>query len=127
MEDKEILVKTIKKSFTSQIEAGITWFRFISAINGIKLAPRELDLLAYTNYRGTISSSSAKDEFVMLFDSSLGTVTNITARLLRIKVLVKEKSKIVVHPALKVDFNKELCIRFHMNVDKPKLESDDAD
>lgn len=126
MENKELLVKTIKKVYPSHLEAGITWFRFISAINYIKLAKRELELLSYINYRGTISSTSAKQDFCALFDSSIGTVTNMTARLLRIKVLIKEKSKVKVHPALRVDFDKELVIRLHIDT-KPEIKTDDAD
>lgn len=116
MEDKQTLVKTIKKSYTDKIQAGIIWFKFIAAINHIKLAPRELELLAFINYRGTISSTSAKDEFCKMFDSSHGTISNISARLLKEDILVKEKSKTKLHPSLRVDFDKEFTIRFFMNV-----------
>lgn len=127
MEDKQYLIKTIKKSFEDKIQAGITWFKFIAAINDIKLAPRELELLAYINYRGTISSTSAKDEFCKMFDSSHGTISNMTAKLLKAKpaFLVKDKSKTRIHPSLRVDFDKDFVIRFFMDVKKLKLE--DAD
>jgi hypothetical protein len=118
MEDKQVLVKTIKKSFDDKIKAGITWFKFIGAINNIKLAPRELELLAFINYRGTISSSSAKEEFCKIFDSSQGTITNMTAKLLRTKLLVKEKSKTKLTPALRVDFDKDFVVRFFIDVKK---------
>jgi len=117
MEDRQVIVKTIKKSFTDKIKAGITWFKFISAINDIKLAKRELELLAFINARGTISSSSAKEEYVRMFDSSTGTVTNMTARLLKTKpkLLVKEKNKTKIHPALRVDFDKDFIVRFYID------------
>ena len=127
MENKEVLVKTIKKSFTSKIKAGITWFKFISAVNDIKLAKRELELLAFINYRGTISSSSSKEEFVKIFDSSMGTISNMTARLLRIKLLVKQVSKIKINPALVVDFDKKLVVRFFIDVENPETsETNDS-
>ena len=115
MEETQVIVKTIKKSFTDKIKAGITWFKFISAINDIKLAKRELELLAFINARGTISSSSAKEEFVKMFDSSIGTVTNMVSQLFKKKFLVKEKSKTKVHPALRVDFDKDFVVRFYIN------------
>lgn len=117
--EKQVLVKTIKKTYDSKIKAGITWFKFISAINDIKLAPRELELLAFINYRGTISSSSAKEEFCKIFDSSIGTISNMTARLLRKKLLVKERSKTKVHPALRVDFTNNFVVRFFINQEEP--------
>lgn len=120
MEDKQVIVKTIKKSFDDKIKAGITWFKFIAAINDIKLAPRELELLAYINYRGTISSTSAKEEFCKVFDSSEGTVSNMSAKLLKMtpKLLIKEKSKIRVNPLLRIDFDKDFVVRFFIDVKK---------
>ena len=118
MEETQVIVKTIKKSFTDKLKAGITWFKFISAINDIKLAKRELELLAFINSRGTISSSSAKEEFVKIFNSSTGTISNMSARLLKMKILVKEKSKVRLHPALRVDFDKDFVVRFFIDTFK---------
>ena|SRR5688572_13014281 len=120
--EKEVIVKTIKKSFNDKIKAGISWFKFVSAINNIKLTKRELELLSFINSRGTISSSSSKQEFCRLFDSSPGTITNMTSKLIKPEygVLVKEKSKIRIHPALRVDFDKEFVVRFFINVNEPK-------
>lgn len=116
MEDRKILVKTIKKTFPDKLRAGITWFKFIAAINNIKLAKRELELLAFINYRGTISSTSSKEEFCRVFDSSVGTASNMTAKLLKQKLLVKEKSKVRIHPSLRIDFSQDFVVRFFINV-----------
>jgi hypothetical protein len=125
MEDKQVLIKTIKKSFDDKIKAGITWFKFIAAINDIKLAPRELELLAFINYRGTISSLSSKEEFCRLFDSSVGTVSNMTSQLLkRSRLLVKEKGKIKINPALRVDFDKDFVVRFFIDIKKQETNGD---
>ena len=123
--EKQVIVKTIKKTYDSKIKAGITWFKFISAINDIKLTPRELQLLSFINYRGTISSTSSKKDFCTAFNSSVGTISNITARLLKKKLLVKEKSKIKLHPALRVDFSSNFVVRFFINQeeDKPKTDA----
>ncbi len=124
MEDKQVLVKTIKKSFKDKVKAGITWFKFISAINDISLTKRELELLSFINFRGTISSSSSKEEFCKIFDSSLGTISNMTAKLINQKILIKEKSKTKVNPALRIDFDKDLVVRFFLTVDKPEEDGD---
>src|SRR5690349_18467013 len=100
----QVLVKTIKKSFNNKIKAGITWFKFIAAINDIKLTSRELELLSYTNYRGTISSIQAKEEFCKIFNSSTGTINNMIGPLIEKKLLIKSNSKIKINPTLKVDF-----------------------
>lgn len=113
--EKQVVVKTIKKTYNNKIKAGITWFKFISAVNDIKLAPRELELLAFINYRGTISSTSSKKDFCEMFKSSVGTISNMTARLLKKKLLVKDKYKTKVHPALRVDFDNNFVVRFFIN------------
>lgn len=113
----QMLVKTIKKSYPNRLKAGITWFKFIAAINDIKLTSRELELLSFINYRGTISSLQAKEEFCKVFDSSSGTVSNMTAKLLKQKLLIKEKSKVKVNPALSVNFDHPFIVNFHINVE----------
>lgn len=120
MEDKQVLVKTIKKSFTDKIRAGITWFKFISAINDIHLTQRELELLAFINARGTISSKSAKEEFCNLFESSPNTISNMTTKLFKMKTkfIVKERFKTKIHPALRVDFDQDFVVRFYIDTIK---------
>ena len=126
MEDKQVIVKTIKKSFDDKIKAGITWFRFISAVNDIQLTKRELELLSFINLRGTISSLQSKEEFCKIFESSIATVSNMTSRLLKKKLLIKEKSKTKINPALKVDFSHDFVVRFFINVNE-KIDTDDRD
>lgn len=119
------IVKTIKKEFPDKLTAGIAWFKFITIINNIKLQPREVQLLAYINYRGTISSSSAKEEFCSLFDSSNATISNLVGDLAKKKILVKEKGKTKIHPSLRVDFSNDLVIRFFLSVKKEEVVNAD--
>lgn len=116
--EKEVIVKTIKKSFSDKLKAGVSWFKLMSAINNIKLTKRELELLSFINCRGTISSTSSKEEFCKIFDSSPGTVSNMTAKLLKQRLLVKEKSKTRINSALRVDFDKNFVVRFFMDVNE---------
>lgn len=121
---EETQVKTVKKVFTDKIQAGITWFRFISGINDISLTIRELQLLSFINLRGTISSLQSKEEFCKMFQTSTGTVSNMTAKLLKQKILIKEKSKIRVNPFLRVDLDKDVVIRLFINVNEDKNQLD---
>ncbi len=124
---QEILVKTIKKEFPDKITTGIAWFTFIGLINNIKLAKRELQLLSFINYRGTISSSSAKEEFCKMFDSSPATISNMVGKLYKMKpqFLIKEKFKVKVHPSLRVDFSNDLVIRLFMTTKKEEVANAD--
>lgn len=82
----------------------------ISVFNELELAPREIQLLAYTAVNGNIGSDRAKEDFVKIYGSSLATVGNIISRLTnhRMKLLIKEeKRKVVINPALMLDFKSE--------------------
>ena len=114
----EVIVQTISKKYKDKIDAGIAYYTFICAINNIHLTPRQIQLLSYINYRGTISSSSSKEEFCNMFDSSLGTVSNMISSLSEIKLLVKEKGKIKLNPFLRLDLSKKTVIRLHLNIEE---------
>lgn len=119
-ENKEIVVKTMFKSYEDKIKAGISWYNFIAGINNIKLAKREIQLLSFINYRGTISSLSSKDEFCKLFKSSSATISNMVSKLTKLKLLVKVQSKIRINPSIKIDFDKRLFVRLYIDIKEVK-------
>jgi|ERR1044072_92559 hypothetical protein len=121
--DKLTTVKTVGKEFPDKIASGIAWFTFITAINNIHLSRRELELLAFINSRGTISSISAKDEFCKIFGTSKATISNMVSKLSSFKLLVKEKSKTRINPSIRVDFSNDLFIKLFI---KTKEETENA-
>lgn len=123
--EEQVVVKTIVKSFEDKLKAGIAWFRFILSVNDVKFSKREIELLAYINSRGTISSSSAREEFCRLFSTTPATVFNLTSLLLKRKLLVKEKSKIKVNSVLRLDLEKKAVVRFFLEV-KAKPNSNNS-
>lgn len=110
-----VTVKDIKSISKNAIELGIIWFGIIAIINKINLTTRQLQLLSFINYRGTISSTSAKAEFVKMFNSSTATISNMISELSESKILVKEKGKIKITPSLRIDTDKELVIRISLS------------
>ena len=86
-------------------------------------------VIGLINYRGTISSVSARKDFCNMFGSSEATVSNMVSKLsgltpkFKHKLLVKDKSKTVVNKALKIDFSKDIVIRMFMNTIKETVEN----
>jgi hypothetical protein len=127
MEDRQVVVKTINKSFSNKIKAGVTWFGVIAALNGVHFTSRELELLSFVNYRGTISSLQAKEEFCKIFGSSMGTISNMTkktSKLITEKFLIKSNSKLKINPALKVDFDSDLVVRLFIKLENQVEDGD---
>jgi hypothetical protein len=124
MKDEQVVVKTINKSFSNKIKAGITWFKLIAALNDIKLTPRELELLAFINYRGTISSLQAKEEFCRVFGSSIATISNMTKKTSNLWTSKLLNSKIKINPAIRVDFDSQFVARLFFNVENQVEDGD---
>ena len=112
------------KEYPDKITAGIAYYTFISVINGIKLTTRELQLLSFINYRGTISSSSARLEFCSMFSSSEATIANMTSKLVSLKLLIKDKNKTKINPTIRIDFENDLMIRFLLRANKEEEYAD---
>ena len=118
----QVVVKTITKTFKNRLQAGMAWFRFILSVNNISCTKRELELLTFINFRGTISSSSSKEEFCKVFGSSPATVNNLTSSLIKKKLLIKSKGKVKLNPVIQLESEKKLVVRYYMNIEEETKE-----
>lgn len=107
--------KKITKLYSTSFELAYKYFSVVAALNSIKLANRELELLAFTALKGTISTGGAKHEFITQYGSSMGTIGNIIHVLSGHKLLVKKDKKYIVNPILIVDFNQPLEVTLNLN------------
>jgi hypothetical protein len=86
------------------LEVAIHYYSILSILGDWRLSKRDLELLAFASLRGSLSSTTGKSEFCTLFKSSIHTINNIVSKLKRKGLLVKEGSKIKVHPRIKPEF-----------------------
>lgn len=100
-------VQKITKSFPDALQVAIKYYSIICILNNISLTERELQLLAFTSIRGTISSLSAKEEFSKVFGSSVASVNNMISKLKSIGLLRKIQNKYRVNPQLALEFAKQ--------------------
>lgn len=114
-----ILHRTIKQ-YDDPLEKAIVYYGVICALNNIKLGNRELQLLAFTGVRGTITPKPAREEFARLFDSSLHTIENAKGVLVRKRLLVKDGEMYRVNPELLPPFSEDfgLYIKFNNGEDE---------
>lgn len=117
----DFTVQTLKKEVTTY-EKAQKYYGMLSVWNDLYLTQREVQLLAHTAIRGTISSSSSKQDFSTLYQSSPATVNNIISKLKGLGLLVKVEGKYKVNPKIDLDFHKNVALGFKMI--NPK-ESDD--
>lgn len=110
----EFTIQTLKKVVKDDMGRAIKYYSLLSVWNNLGLTKRNIQLLAYTAVRGTISSSSAKKEFSIKYNSSSATVNNMISDLSAAYLLVKDKGKYRVNPKIDLDFSQDLLIGFKL-------------
>lgn len=112
----EIVLQKIAKSYKDEVDVAIKYYSIISDLNNLELTEREIQLLAFTAIRGTISSTSAKQEFCKRFGSSVATINNMISRLSSMGLMVKVNNKTRVKESIRIDFTKNIVIQLFMGV-----------
>lgn len=108
------IVQEIEKRYDSDIAKVLKYYTVLFSLNDISLSPKEMELLAFTAVKGTISSATARREFINLFDSSSQSLENIKGRLVKKEWLVKIDGKIKVNEILQLDFTKDLLLEIKL-------------
>jgi hypothetical protein len=114
---EKISAQKIKKEFTTPLELAQKYYSILLTLNNIPFTKRQLQVLSYTAIRGTISSSSAKDDFIKTFGSSIDSINNVISELHKHKLLVKINGKNKVNPKIALDFsNKNYVIQLNLKI-----------
>lgn len=104
-------IPTIEKKLKDDVEVAIIYYSTLFKVNSISLSDIEINLIAFSAVRGTLSSPPIREEFIRRFNSSKGTVYNVSSKLKRQGLLIKEKGKLRVNPSLQMDFKKPLLLK----------------
>lgn len=73
--------------------------------NGIKATPKELDFLTFLYMRGGVVSYSGKMACTDKLGITRSNVDNLISVLKKKKILIKQESKVRIHPKIMIDFN----------------------
>lgn len=106
-----ITYQSIRKEWGDDYSLALVYYGMISVLNQLRLTERELQFVAFVAVKNGASFAYNKEEFCKQFDTTLSTVNNIIYRMKKVGVFVKEGGKIRLHPALAVDFKKDLLIK----------------
>ena len=112
-----IILQQLEKKVQGDLELSINYYRLLVALSGVKLKPKELELLAFAGLKGNIYYPPVVEEFVERFSSSEGSVYNMAGRLCRLGIFEKAGNKMKVSPRYQVDFSKEK-VKLEITLDK---------
>jgi hypothetical protein len=109
-----IVVQKLKKSVEDNFAMAEKYYSILSAVNGLKLTPREIQLVAFTAIRGNISYANNRKEFCERYDSTSPTINNIISKLKKINVLVKDGTKVKVNPVIILPFDRDVVLQISL-------------
>jgi hypothetical protein len=110
MEPQSLIKQTIRMSYASALEVAEKYYSLLLCLNNIHLPPRELQVLAYTAVRGSISSGGAKEGFIENYGSSKASIGNIVSSLTEQGLLVKEGKSTKVVKSLRLNFTRPIAL-----------------
>lgn len=114
MEGRKTIIQTIKGGEKDDMAIAIRYYSILAALNKIKLTEREIQLMAFLAIKGNISYSTNREEFCKLYSSSSATINNMISRLRKMGILIKNNSKIRIHPSIMLDFSKDLVLQIKL-------------
>tara|TARA_R110000868_G_scaffold25424_3_gene99290 strand:+ start:146 stop:496 length:351 start_codon:yes stop_codon:yes gene_type:complete len=112
--EKTIVVQKLKRTEADEFLIAEKYYSLLSSLNQLHLTQRDVQLLAFTAIRGNISYSSNREEFCSKYGTTSPTINNIISKLKKIKMLVKDGTKVKVAPILIMDFTKDITLQISL-------------
>lgn len=109
-------VQKLSKDSSNRLELAQKYYSLISALNNLQLTEREVQLVAFSAVRGSLSFATVREEFCDLYRSSFPTINNMVSKLKKSFILIKQGKKIVVNPLIALDFSKPLILQITLTI-----------
>ena len=109
--ERKITVQKLNKSLPDAIQMAEKYYSVLSAVNGLGLTHREIQLIAFAAVKGNISYANIRKEFCETYSSSSATINNIISKLKKMGVFVKDGTKVKVNPAIVLNFENNLVLQ----------------
>jgi hypothetical protein len=106
-----MIVQRMKKEEKDNFSIAQKYYSVLFSVNGIKVTERETQLISFMAVNGSISYKHVKDDFCKEFNTTNATINNMVSRLKQLGILVKDGSKVKIHPMILLDFNKDVVLQ----------------
>lgn len=111
-------VQRLSKEADNPIALAQRYYGLISSLNDLFLTEREIQLIAFSAIKGSISLPQVREEFCQLYNSSAATINNmLSSRLRKLGIFIKDANKNdIVNPVLSLDFSKPIVLQVSLSV-----------
>ena len=124
---KNKVVQSLAKKHTDKYELAQKYYSLLSALNNLKLTEREIQLIAYTAIKGTITYANARTEFCEMYNTTTATINNIVSKLKKVGIFIKEDGKVKVNPVIVLDFEKHINLFIQLQHEEDRQDSNDTE
>ena len=107
----ETTIQKIKLVEKDNLDVAVRYYKLLSALSKNGLTNREIQLISFTAIKGNMSYSTNRQEFCATYKSTPATINNIISKLKKLGLLIKDGTKVKVHPQYLVDFNTDLILQ----------------
>lgn len=114
MEPTKGILQKLRRKEDNDLLIAEKYYTILSAVNNLHLTTREIQLIAFTAVKGNISYSNIRQEFCEMYKTTSPTINNIISKLKKIKVLVKDGTKVKVNNVIVLDFTKDLTLEIKL-------------
>jgi len=118
-----MMLQKLESPIESALQLAERYYGIISAINSLKLTPREIQLISFTVVRGNMSYANIREDFCKKYGTSSATINNIISKLKKKGILVKDRGKIKVHPVIALDFKNDVKLEIIFSYGNNKKDS----
>lgn len=107
-EKRNVIIQKLLRRVEEDYDVAEKYYSILSVVNDLKLTQREIQLVAFAAIRGNISYSTIREDFCEKFNTTSPTINNVVSKLKKVKVLVKDGTKIKVNPVIALNFKNNL-------------------
>ena len=110
----KIILQKLKKVEMDSYLLAERYYTILSAVNDLKLTPREIQLVAFTAIRGNISYANNRKDFCEKHKTTNQSINNIISKLKKLKVLIKDGGKVKVNPQIVLNFDNDITLELKL-------------
>lgn len=111
---QKIVVQKLKNVSKDNFALAEKYYSILSAVNNLKLTQREIQLVSFAAIRGNISYANIRKEFCEKYGSTEPTINNLISKLKRLKVFVKDGTKVKVNPLIILKFDGNIKLEINL-------------
>lgn len=108
------ILQRLKREEKSVMDVAMKYYSILSAVNGLNLTTRQIQLIAFTAIKGNISYANNRKEFCSVYKTTSATINNLVYVLKNMGILIKDGGKIKVNPIIVLDFSKPITLEIKL-------------